>query len=103
MSPHPQPSITNPRIDVRYVAHLARLELTDAEMEKFSKQLGDILGHIEQLKKLNVEGIEPTFVGVEISLSLREDKVKRSLPVSEAIKNAPKKANNLFIVPKIVE
>ncbi len=99
----PNSSSQSPTLDIRHIAHLARLELTEAEMEKFSKQLGNILAHVEQLKKLDVEGVEPTAFAVPLSNVLRADEVKPSLPQSEAVKNAPKQRGNLFIVPKVVE
>ena len=99
----PAESKRTPTIDVRYVAHLARLELSDAELKKFSKQLADILAHVEQLKKLDVEGVEPTAFAVPMANVLRADEMKPSLPQAEAVKNAPKQRNHLFIVPKVVE
>ena len=93
----------SPSIDVKYVAHLARLELSAAEVEKFSKQLAEILAHVEQLKNLNVDAVEPTAFAVPLSNVQRADQVKPSLPVAEVLQNAPKQANNLFIVPKVVE
>ncbi len=96
-------SPSTPPIDVRYVAHLARLELSAAELEKFSRQLGDILGHVDQLKNLDIEKVEPTAFAVPLVNVQRVDEVKPSIPLSDALRNAPKQANNLFIVPKVVE
>lgn len=89
--------------DIHYVAHLARLELSASEEAKLSEQLGSILGYIEQLKKADVSGVEPTahpFPRVNVT---RADEVTPSLPHEEALRNAPAKANGLFLVPKIVE
>ena len=90
-------------IDVKYVAHLARLSLTDEEQAKLGAQLGNILGYIEKLKELDVTGVEPTAHAVPLSNVTRADVVKPSLPHDEAMKNAPAQANGLFMVPKIVE
>jgi len=91
------------QIDINYVAHLARLELTEAEREKFSAQLGHILEHIEKLKQLDVTHIEPTAHATPLVNVTRTDEVRPSLPHDQALRNAPAQANGLFIVPKIVE
>ena len=90
-------------VDVKYVAFLARLELTPAEEEKFGSQLNNILGYIEKLKELDVTQIEPTAHAVPLVNVFRQDVVRPSMPTEEALRNAPAQANGLFIVPKIVE
>ena len=90
-------------IDVKYVAHLARLALTPAEEEKMGAQLGQVLSYIEKLKELNVDGIEPTAHAVPLVNVSRPDVIKSSLPHAEAMRNAPAQANGLFMVPKIVD
>ena len=90
-------------IDVNYVAKLARLSLSAEEQAKFSDQLKNILHYVDKLKELDVSNIEPTAHAVPITNVVRKDVVKPSLPTELALKNAPQKANNLFIVPKIVE
>ena len=90
-------------IDVKYVAHLARLALTPDEEKKLSSQLGSILGYIEKLKELEVAGVEPTAHAVPLANVARADEIHPSLPHDDALRNAPAKANGLFIVPKIVE
>ena len=90
-------------IDVRYVAHLARLELSADEEKKLSVQLDGILGYIDKLKELDVTGVEPTAHAVPMVNVTRPDEQHPSLPHEEALRNAPKQANGLFIVPKIVE
>jgi aspartyl-tRNA(Asn)/glutamyl-tRNA(Gln) amidotransferase subunit C len=89
--------------DVKYVAHLARIALTDDEREKFGAQLSNILGYIEKLNQLDVSGIEPTAHAVPLVNVFRPDEVRPSLPNAEALRNAPAGANGLFMVPKIVE
>jgi aspartyl-tRNA(Asn)/glutamyl-tRNA(Gln) amidotransferase subunit C len=89
--------------DIQYVARLARLSLTPAEEEQFGAQLAGILGYIEKLKELDVSGIEPTAHAVPLVNVFRADVVQPSLSNEEALRNAPAKANGLFVVPKIVE
>jgi aspartyl-tRNA(Asn)/glutamyl-tRNA(Gln) amidotransferase subunit C len=91
------------QFDVKYVAHLARLHLTPDEEKKLGAQLGNILGYIEKLKELDVAGVEPTAHAVPLVNVTRPDEVRPSLPHDDAMRNAPAKANGLFIVPKIVE
>jgi aspartyl-tRNA(Asn)/glutamyl-tRNA(Gln) amidotransferase subunit C len=92
-----------PEIDIKYVAHLARLHLTDDEEKKLGTQLDGILGYIEKLKELDVTGVEPTAHAVPMVNVTRADEIRPSLPHDDALRNAPKQANGLFIVPKIVE
>lgn len=89
--------------DVKYVAHLARIALTSDEEQKLGAQLGQILGHIEKLKELDVTGVEPTAHAVPLVNVTRPDEVRPSLPHHDAMRNAPAQANGLFTVPKIVE
>jgi aspartyl-tRNA(Asn)/glutamyl-tRNA(Gln) amidotransferase subunit C len=90
-------------IDVKYVAHLARLSLTPEEEQKIGAQLGNILGYIEKLKEVDVTGVEPTAHAFPLVNVTRPDEVRSSISNEEALRNAPAKANGLFIVPKIVE
>ena len=90
-------------LNVKYVAHLARLKLSTAEEEKLGSQLGNILGYIEKLKAVDVSQVEPTAHAVARLNVARPDEVRPSLSNDEALRNAPVKANGLFIVPKIVE
>ncbi len=90
-------------IDIKYVAHLARLHLTPDEEKKLGAQLGNILGYIEKLNKLDVSGVEPTAHAVPMINVTRPDEIRPSLPHDDALRNAPAQANGLFIVPKIVE
>ena len=90
-------------IDVKYVAHLARLGLTPEEERKFGAQLGQVLGYIEKLREVDVTGVEPTAHAVPMVNVTRADETRPSLPNEEALRNAPASASGLFIVPKIVE
>ena len=89
--------------DVKYVAHLARIALTPEEEKKLGAQLGHILGYIEKLRELDVTGVEPTAHAVPLVNVMRADETRPSLPQAAALQNAPRQANGLFIVPKIVE
>ena len=90
-------------IDVKYVAHLARIALTPDEEKKLGSQLGHILGYIEKLRELDVTQVEPTAHAVPMVNVTRADETRPSLPHDEALRNAPKKAGGLFVVPQIVE
>jgi len=90
-------------IDVKYVAHLARLALSPEEEKQLGAQLGSILGYIEKLRELDVTNVEPTAHAVPLVNVTRADEVRPSLPHNEAMRNAPKQSGGLFIVPKIVE
>ena len=90
-------------INVKYVAHLARLALTPDEEVKLTAQLGNILGYIEKLRELDVSGVEPTAHAVPMVNITRADEIRPSLAHEDALRNAPRQANGLFIVPKIVE
>ena len=90
-------------INVKYVAHLARLALTSDEEVKLTAQLGHILGYIEKLRELDVSGVEPTAHAVPMVNITRADEIRPSLTHEDALRNAPRQANGLFIVPKIVE
>jgi len=90
-------------IDVKYVAHLARLNLSPQEEQTFGAQLRQILGYIEKLNELDVSTVEPTAHAVPMANVTRPDERRPSLSNEEALRNAPAKANGLFIVPKIVE
>lgn len=90
-------------MDVRYVAQLARLNLSAEETARFQAQLEQVLSYVQQLTQLNVDGIEPTAHAAPQTNVFRPDEVVPSLKPEEALQNAPLKQNNLFIVPKVVE
>ena len=88
---------------VRKVAKLARLKLSDAEVEQFSGQLGAVLGYVEVLNELNTEGVEPLAHPLEIADVLRDDLPVPSLPRDAALSNAPKSDGKCFLVPQIID
>ena len=89
-------------IDVRYVANLARLELTPEEVATFQPQLEAILHHAEALSKLDVSGIEPTAHPAPVFDRMRPDIPHASLQPAAALQNAPDQAQGQFRVPKVV-
>ena len=89
--------------NVKYVAHLARIQLSPAEELKLGDQLSHILGFMQQLNTLEVSHVEPTAHAVPTVNVTRADEIRASLPQDEALRNAPNKANGLFVVPKIIE
>jgi len=90
-------------IDIKYVAHLARLSLTPEEEQKLAAQLGGVLGYIEKLKEVDVSGVEPTAHAFPLVNVTRPDEVRPSMPQEDALRNAPAQASGLFLVPKILE
>ncbi|MDZ4743656.1 MAG: Asp-tRNA(Asn)/Glu-tRNA(Gln) amidotransferase subunit GatC [Verrucomicrobiota bacterium] len=93
----------NQSLDVKYVAHLARLSLSEDEISRFQGQLTQVLEYIEDLKKLDVDHVIPTAHAVPRFNIWREDVEKASLDVNQALLNAPQKNGELFSVPKVVE
>ncbi len=90
-------------IDVKYVAHLARLSLTPEEEKTIGAQLGTILGYIEKLQEVDTTGVEPMAHVFPLVNVLRADEARPPLSHEDALRNAPAQAKGLFIVPKIVE
>ena len=93
----------NFHLDVAYVARLARLNLTDAETELFQKQLGDVLKYAEKLTEVDVSHVEPAAHALPIFNVFREDTPRDWFTAEQALSNAPRQANGLFIVTKVVE
>jgi aspartyl-tRNA(Asn)/glutamyl-tRNA(Gln) amidotransferase subunit C len=90
-------------MDVEYVAKLARLGLTNEEKVLFRKQLGEVLHYIDKLKQVDVSAVEPSAHALPMFNVVRKDETRPGLTAEEALHNAPRKANNLFIVPKVIE
>lgn len=91
------------QFDVRYVAQLARLELTADEIRQFQDQLGQVLTHVEQLKKVDLSGVQPTARALAVTNVFREDASREWFTPEVALQNAPRSANGLFVVPKVIE
>ncbi len=90
-------------IDVGYVAKLARLNLTEEETQLFQSQLEQLLAHADRLRDVDVSGVEVAAHAVPMFNVFREDEPRDWLTADEALSNAPRKANGLFIAPKVVE
>jgi len=91
------------REEVQHVARLARLSLTDEELERMREQLDAILAYIDKLRELDVEGVEPTSHAVPLVNVMRDDEVTPVLPQEAALANAPDRAGEFFRVPRIIE
>lgn len=94
--------MSHSHIDVRYVADLARLELSDAEVAEFQPQLEAILGFVETLSKLDVSGIDATAHAANVFGRMRDDLPHQSLDASAVLQNAPDQAQGQIRVPKVV-
>jgi aspartyl-tRNA(Asn)/glutamyl-tRNA(Gln) amidotransferase subunit C len=97
------PVVAASDFNIQYVARLARIQLSPEEERQLGAQLGNILGFMEQLKTLDVSGVEPTAHAVPAVNVTRPDEIQPSLPHDEAMRNAPRQAGGLFVAPKIVE
>jgi aspartyl-tRNA(Asn)/glutamyl-tRNA(Gln) amidotransferase subunit C len=90
-------------LDVAYVARLARINLTEDEEKTFQKQLDDVLNHVEKLRQVDVTGIDVAAHALPIFNVVREDAPRDWFTAEQALSNAPRQANGLFVVPKVVE
>lgn len=96
--------MANPHdIDIDRVAQLARVELTAAEKEKFSRQLSEVLHHITQLEQVDVTGVEPSAHAFPMVNVWADDVAQPGLSVEAALRNAPSKRDNMIAVPTVVE
>ena len=89
--------------DVRHVAHLSRLEFGDGEIQRFTKDLNNILRHVDKLAELDTTDIEPTSHSLKMSNVFRDDEVRPSLTTDEALANAPEREGPFFRVPQIIQ
>lgn len=88
--------------EVRHVAMLARLALTDGQVETLRTELNSILGHIESIQQLDLEGVEPMTHAIPVVNETREDVVKPGLSRELALLNAPDSEEGAFKIPRIV-
>ena len=95
--------MANPDLDVSYVAKLARLNLTEAETRLYQKQLDEVLAYANKLAEVDVSDVEAAAHAVPIFNVFREDQARDWFTAEEALSNAPRQANGLFIVAKVVE
>lgn len=87
---------------VRHIGKLSRIELTEQEVETFSRQLGAIIGYFDKLQELDTEDVQPMAHAVEISNVLADDEVGQSLTPDQALANAAERDGNFFKVPKVL-
>jgi len=90
-------------MDVRYVARLARLALTQEEIALYQGQLDEILAYVRELETLDVSGAEPTAHAQPLVNVLRDDTPGPSLPSETVLRNAPQARDGLFVAPRIIE
>jgi aspartyl-tRNA(Asn)/glutamyl-tRNA(Gln) amidotransferase subunit C len=88
---------------VHDLVQLARLELTAIELDTLVPQLGDILGYVAQLQQVNTEGVEPLAHALDVVNVFRADEPAPSLPASEALANAPRRQQDFFSVPAVLD
>ena len=90
------------REEVIHVAKLARLEMDENEIDKFSTQIGTILEYFETLNRVDTTGIRPTSHAIFLTNAFREDDEKEHVDRESALANAPEKEDGYFIVPKVI-
>jgi aspartyl-tRNA(Asn)/glutamyl-tRNA(Gln) amidotransferase subunit C len=88
---------------VRHIAKLARIAVSDAEVEALAPELNNILGWVEQLQEVNVEGVEPMTAVIPNRLRLRDDVVTDGGKREDVLANAPAAEHGFFAVPKVIE
>jgi aspartyl-tRNA(Asn)/glutamyl-tRNA(Gln) amidotransferase subunit C len=91
------------RDEVKWVAHLARLALSDAEEAQLARDLSAILDYVEQLKQVPTEGVEPLAHPLALENVFRGDEPVRSLTVDEALANAPERQGSFYAVPAVLD
>jgi len=91
------------REEVQKVAMLARLQLSEEELELFTRQLGQIIDYVRQLEELDTEAVEPPAHPLPVQNVFRSDEPGRSLPVEQALANAPRRDREFFLVPPVLE
>ena len=93
----------NSDLDVRYIAQLARLTLSEKEIETFQSQLSQVLKYVEKLRAVDTTGVEPTAHTNPLYNVFRKDESRDWLTAEQALANAPRQANGLFVVTKVLE
>ncbi len=89
--------------EIKWIAHLSRLELKTEELIAASTQLSSILNYINQLQEVNTDNVEPLAHALDVSNVFREDVLRESINVNEALANAPDRQGNFYGVPAILE
>jgi len=87
---------------VRHVALLARLALDDDQIERLGEELNSILGHIDTIQQLDLDGVEPTAHPLDVVNVTRDDVMRPGLSQEDALRNAPQAEDGAFVIPRIV-
>lgn len=90
------------REEVLHVAKLARLSLDPDEVDRFTRQLNDILAYVEKLQEVDTQGVPPMAHAVPVYNVFREDEATPSLPREEGLANAPAQEEGTFVVPRVI-
>jgi aspartyl-tRNA(Asn)/glutamyl-tRNA(Gln) amidotransferase subunit C len=88
---------------VRHIAKLARIAMSDEEIERLAPELNNILGWVEQLGEVNTDGVEPLTAVIDLKLRLRDDVVNDGIIRDAVLANAPEAQHGFFAVPKVIE
>jgi aspartyl-tRNA(Asn)/glutamyl-tRNA(Gln) amidotransferase subunit C len=89
--------------EVQWVAHLARLQLTEAELETMTRQLSAIVDYVDLLKQVNTDQVEPMAHALALTNVFRADEPAPSLPVADALANAPQRRGDFYSVPAVLD
>ena len=89
--------------EVQWVAHLARLQLTEAELDTMTRQLNVIVDYVDQLKQVNTDSVEPMAHALAVQNIFRDDEPAPSLPVADALANAPQRRGDFYSVPAVLD
>jgi aspartyl-tRNA(Asn)/glutamyl-tRNA(Gln) amidotransferase subunit C len=88
--------------EVLHVAHLARLDIDDADVDRFAGQIGTILDYVDTLKQVDTAGVPATSHAITLTNALREDKEQDHLDLQASLANAPEREDGAFVVPKVL-
>ncbi|QQL44983.1 Asp-tRNA(Asn)/Glu-tRNA(Gln) amidotransferase subunit GatC [Sulfuriroseicoccus oceanibius] len=95
--------MANDRIDIHHTAKLARLELTDDEVQLFESQLEKVVGYVEKLSELDLSDVPPTDHAGTVHTALREDEPRPGMGTEAVVQNAPQSARDQIVVPRVIE
>lgn len=90
------------REEILHVAHLARLELDEAAIDRFAGQIGTVLEYVDQLQRVDTQGVPSTSHAISLTNAFREDEEKEHLDPDAVLANAPEQEDGSFVVPKVV-
>ncbi|HEX3313660.1 MAG TPA: Asp-tRNA(Asn)/Glu-tRNA(Gln) amidotransferase subunit GatC [Gemmataceae bacterium] len=89
--------------EVRWIAHLARLEMADDELAILGRDLNAIVGYVDQLRALDTDTIEPMAHPLDLTCVFRDDELVPSTPVDEILANAPARSDDYYAVPAVLD